>query len=227
MILKSAAIALSGLVVAYGARAADVASCLERDVANAIRKSRTDEAATRQIEQLCKKVGIEPKPGGAESLRQVGKLLLQDKSRGGDRLKPAAPPGVPTGPVMPVDGALEFDVSGLGSEVMQSLEVSGPDLKLRLQPSAGAPARIEASRLRPGAEYRWVLVTSRQTYNGSFSLPDTETMKRVQARVDKLKGLSDNAVTLLVLEAAIYDDEEIFASRDRTIAQLRRELQKP
>lgn len=208
-----------------GPAGAAESSCLATAATSLVSKN---PVAARQLEMMCKKVGLEPAPAGNSSLLQVMKLAFGDtvKPRG-DRLKPAAPAGMPTGPVMPKDGVVELDANEVGSEGLVALDIEGPQLSVRLRPvPASGIAQVQASQMRQGTQYRWVLTTRRQTYDGSFSLPDDETMKRTEARLRALTELSAAPATLLFLEAAIYDEEELFASRDRVIAALRRELQK-
>ena len=208
---------------------ADGPACMPLGAATAVAgKNASAKPAASELENACRKVGLEPKQNGSVSLIQVLKLALADAPRPrGDRLKPQAPAGLPTGAVIPQDGVVELDANEVSAEGLVSLDIDGPSVNVRMRPmAASGKAQIPASQLRQGAQYHWVLTTRRQKYDGAFLLADPETMKRTEARLQTLKTLNVNPATLLLLEAAIYEDEELIASRDRVIAQLRVELQK-
>ena len=130
---------------------------------------------------------------------------------------------MPTGAVMPQNGQIVFNAGELRGEGLVSLDIDGPQLSVRLRPPPGI-TQLPITQLKQGVEYRWVLTTKRQSYDATFQLPDAATLERTTTRLKALASLSVDATTLLILEAAIYDDEELYSSRDRVIAQLRREL---
>jgi hypothetical protein len=216
---------LFGLALPLGAAAAEPA-CLSTAVAAKEDAAKGLSAASReQIERSCRTVAIEPKAGGNPSMWRVIQIAYAPKVVGGDRLKPAAPMGMPTGAVMPRAGQIELDASELAAEGLLSLEVSGPQVRLSARPvPANGIVALDAAQLRQGVDYRWVLATRRQQYEGTFTLPDAETLQRTQARVQKLAGAGADRGPALLLEAAIYDEEELFATRDLVIVAYRREF---
>lgn len=181
--------------------------------------------ASRQLEQLCKKIGLQAAPIGAPSVFEVLKGVFAVERSRTDRLKPTAPPGMPVGVVMPVGGKVVLDYSAVAVESVTAVAVDGPRLQLRQGDAGSGSVSIAAEQLQPAQDYKWVLRTRRQVYDGTFSIPDAQKTERVQARLKQLPTLSDNPITLLVLEAAIYDDEDMYGARDATVAKLRRELQ--
>lgn len=216
---------LFGLGLSLEAASAEQA-CLPKAVAAKEAAAKGLSAAQlEQIERLCRTVAIEPKAGGNPSMLRTVQMATAPKLVGGDRLKPAAPMGMPTGAVVPRAGKIEFDASELAAESLLSLEVSGPQVRVSARPlPANGIVALDAAQLRQGVDYRWVLATRRQQYEGTFALPDAETLQRTQARVQTLAGAGADHRLALLLEAAIYDDEELFATRDLVIVAYRREL---
>jgi hypothetical protein len=182
--------------------------------------------AVRQLDQLCKAIELQTAPSGAPSLIEVLALAFGEERKGRhDRLKPTAPPGMPVGMVLAMGGKVVLDYSAVASESVTGLEVDGPRLQLRQRDAGSGSLAITAEQLQPGQDYKWVLRTRRQVYDGTFSIPDAPKAERVLARLKLLPSLSDNPITLLALEATIYDEEDMYGARDATVAKLRRELQ--
>jgi hypothetical protein len=177
----------------------------------------------KQTESACKKLELDPGETGNPSIFAIVSLVYgEQKKRGGDRLKPEAPAGMPTGRVLGANGQIELDASAAAPEGLLSMEVTGPQLNLRSQPlGSDGIVRLAVAQLRPGAEYKWILRTKRQTYDGSFVFADAETAKRIESRVQAIAGLNVSPSAALLLEAAIYDDEGFYAARDRIVETLK------
>jgi hypothetical protein len=183
--------------------------------------------AIRQTESACRTpaLGLEPDPSakGNPSIFAVVSLIYgEGKKRGGDRLKPEAPPGMPTGRSLAVNGQLDLDASAAAPEGLISMDVTGPQVNLRAQPiPADGIIHLPAAQLRPGGEYKWVMRTKRQSYDGSFVIADAETAKRIADRVQTIPSLNVSPSAALLLEAAIYDDEGFYSARDRIVETLK------
>lgn len=191
-------------------------------------ESKDDSAVARDLKraaELCRTVALEPKPDGNPSLKRTLAAVFAPKGTGGDRLKPPAPMGMPTGPVMPRDGQVAFDATEVASEGLVSLSITGQGVSVPASAlPAGGTLLLSATQMRADTDYRWILTTRRQRYEGMFSLPDAETMTRVRSRLQALAEATPDARTRLLFEATIYDDEELFATRDLVVLAYRREL---
>ena len=216
---------LACLLFAAGTNAAAEPACAPTapGVAIAMKSAKLKESAKQIDDKACRTVKLDLKAEGNSSIKEIFKLAFAPAPKAGDRLKPPVPAGMPTGAVMPQNGQIVFNAGELSGEGLVSLDIDGPQLNVRLRPPPGV-TQLPITQLKQGVEYRWVLTTKRQAYDATFQLPDAATLERTTARLKALAGLSVDATTLLILEAAIYDDEELYSSRDRVIAQLRREL---
>jgi hypothetical protein len=177
----------------------------------------------RQIEAACKKLDLEAGEKGNSSIFAIVSLLYAEQTkRGGDRLKPEAPQGMPTGSVLAVNGQVDLDARAAASEGLVSMDVTGPQVNLRAQsiPSDGI-IHLPAAQLRPGGDYKWVMRTKRQTYDGAFVFADAETAKRISDRIQTIPSLNVSPSAALLLEAAIYDDEGFYSARDRVVETLK------
>lgn len=180
------------------------------------------EALKKISPDVCEKSKLAAGPDGNPSIFDVLKLAMADEPRPrGDRLKPAAPAGMPNGMVLPENGNIVFDANAVAAEGIVSLDIVGPQFSQRV---TAASTQIASSQFRPGAEYRWTLTTRRQSYDATFTLADAEATARVNARLQSVSALALDDTARLILQAAIYDDEEFYASRDKVIGALRQRL---
>jgi hypothetical protein len=162
-------------------------------------------------------------PQGNPSLIEVLKLAFGDNVRArGDRAKPPAPPTMPTGLILPTDGQIVFDPGVASSEGVTSLVITGPRVDLKLRPAGPTP--VPSASFVPGDDYHWVLTTTRNAYDASFMVAGPEVAARVQARLAAVATVESDPSVRLALEAAVYDDEELFRARDQAIARLRGSL---
>lgn len=161
--------------------------------------------------------GITPKKLGT-----VWAALLSDTRTGGKRFDAAPPRGLPTGKILPSDQGVEFDLQDVWAEgvIKLDVKVAGGRL-LSFAPPSQPRVLLIPSHLRLGSSYEWSLITRKNNYRGSFELPDSAELKEVNDRLEALTKAESDPSVRLFYQALIFDDAELYSSRDRALSQLR------
>ena len=181
--------------------------------------SRT-EALSKELSKTnaCKTV----KGLSAKSLKTVWLALLDTKSTGGKRFETPPPVGTPTGKVFALGDKLPFDVSAVAQEGLVSLTVTaegtGKILKLP-QYVAGQALLIE--KMQPGTSYNWVLVTRKETYRGSFEIPEADELQEMNGKLTELDAQGLSSDVKAIYQAAIFEEADCYFNRDMILASLR------
>ncbi|MDY7537879.1 hypothetical protein QN372_20140 [Undibacterium sp. RTI2.1] len=158
----------------------------------------------------------------AKSLKTVWLALLDTKSTGGKRFETPPPAGTPTGKVFIVDDKVKFDLNAVSQDGLVNLTVkvedSGQIVKL---PSylAGRPLWID--NIKPGTSYSWVLVTKKETYRGSFEIPEADELQTIKTKLAELDQQDLSADVKLIYQAAIFDEAECYFNRELILDGLR------
>lgn len=158
----------------------------------------------------------------AKSLSSVWTGLLSSTRTGGRRLESPVPVGAPQGLTLPDKEMVRFDFSELAGEQLRQLRVEvdqKPVLNL-----ANPPAQIDLPIKGIGSDQTllWTLTTARGSYRAEFKLLPEVERREVETRLARLGSESLDAVSRLIYQAAIYDDADLFAQRDRTYQAIRR-----
>lgn len=172
--------------------------------------------ATRQLRTSnpCKLVaGL-----SAKSLGTVWAGLLSSKKTGGRRLEPAIPDGMPNGTVLAGAGGVHFDLRSIAGEGIRSFQLVRGNQPLAVNVGTALEFDVPAS----GSDaYQWTLVTRMATYHGEYTLADEAERREVETQLAQLERAALDPVARLVYQAAIYDEANLFAERDRVYQQLR------
>lgn len=161
----------------------------------------------------------------AKSLASVWARLLSNTQLGGRRLDTPAPPGLPNGLALARAGKVEFDLRVLESEQARSLRVSsGAGLLAEAGPAATMLA-VPVAQGSPDTEYTWTLVTNRSSYRGSFTVLGAAESAEVERQLAGLAAEPLDEATRLLYTAAIYDEADLYAERERVLQQARRLMQ--
>jgi hypothetical protein len=154
----------------------------------------------------------------AKSLGTVWAGLLSSKKTGGRRLEPAVPDGMPNGTVLGGAGGVHFDLRSVAAEGIRSFQLVRGNQPLAVNLAAALEFDVPAS----GSEaYQWSLATRIATYHGEYTLADETERREVEAQLAQLERAALDPVARLVYQAAIYDEANLFAERDRVYQQLR------
>lgn len=158
----------------------------------------------------------------SKSLGNVWASLLSSTRTGGRRLESPVPPGAPQGLTLPEQQMVHFDFSELVGEQLRQLRVE-VDQK-PLMNLANPPAQIDLpiKGFSPDQTFLWTLTTGRGSYRAEFKLLPEADRKEVETRLQRLGTESLDPVSRLIYQAAIYDDADLFAQRDRTFQAVRR-----
>lgn len=158
----------------------------------------------------------------AKSLGSVWAGLLSSTRTGGRRLESPVPVGAPQGLTLPEKQMVHFDFSELAGEQLRQLRVEvdqKPILSL-----INPPAQIDLPTKGIGSDQTllWSLTTARGSYRAEFKLLPEAERQEVETRLARLGTEPLDAVSRLIYQAAIYDDADLFAQRDRTFQAVRR-----
>ena len=158
----------------------------------------------------------------AKSLGSVWGSLLSSTRTGGRRLESPVPVGAPQGLTLPDKQMVHFDFSELAGEQLRQLRVEvdqKPILNL-----INPPAQIDlpTKGLGPDQTFLWTLTTARGSYRAEFKLLPEAERQEVETRLARLGTEQLDPVSRLIYQAAIYDDADLFAQRDRTFQAVRR-----
>ncbi|MFZ6849765.1 hypothetical protein [Undibacterium sp. RuRC25W] len=158
----------------------------------------------------------------AKSLKTVWLALLDTKSTGGKRFETPPPVGTPTGKVFAIADKVPFDVSTVIQEGLVSLTIKDDDNgKLVKLPQyvAGQPLLLE--KMKAGSSFSWVLVTRKESYRGSFTIPDTDELQEINNKLTELETQDFSADVKAIYQAAIFEEADCYFNRDLILAALR------
>lgn len=158
----------------------------------------------------------------AKSLSSVWTHLLSSTRTGGRRLESPVPVGAPQGLTLPEKQMIHFDFSELAGEQLRQLRVEvdqKPVLNL-VNPLTQIDLPIKG--FGPDQTFLWILTTGRGSYRAEFKLLPEAERQEVETRLMRLGTEDLDPVSRLIYQAAIYDDADLFAQRDRTFIAVRR-----
>ena len=158
----------------------------------------------------------------AKSLGSVWASLLSSTRTGGRRLESPVPVGAPQGLTLPEKQMVHFDFSELAGEQLRQLRVE-VDQKPILN-MTNPPAQIDLPTKGLGSDqtFLWSLTTARSSYRAEFRLLPEAERQEVETRLARLGTEPIDAVSRLIYQAAIYDDADLFAQRDRAFQAVRK-----
>lgn len=186
-------------------------------------------AQTRAQEALASKVesadACRAVPGvKVQSLGDLWASLVGDASIGGKRFETPVPPGAPTGTVMVGPQGVDFDFHAIAGEGLKAFQLFDLTHKRRLLFVRTPRAIFHVPGLDRDGRYAWALVTGARTYQAKFDLLGAADEAEVKARLRTLERAGLDPESRDFYEAAIYDDEGLYAERDALLARLRAQL---
>lgn len=158
----------------------------------------------------------------AQSIAQVWKTFLNHGKTGGKRFD-NPPRGIPSGTVLVRAEGLTFDLQDKVAEGLTRLNLFMGDVKVLEIRNPPSMVVVPASKLTPGASYRWQLLTQRDDYWGIMKVLDAGSQAVLQQRLTQLAATDASTEIKNVYVAAIYDDADLIFDRDRLFTDMKKQ----
>lgn len=158
----------------------------------------------------------------SKSLGNVWASLLSSTRTGGRRLETPVPAGAPQGLTLPEQQMVRFDFSELTGDQLRQLRVEVDQKPLLNLVNPPAQIDLPIKGFGPDQTFLWTLTTGRSSYRAEFKLLPEADRQDVETRLQRLGTETLDPVSRLIYQAAIYDEADLYAQRDRTFRAVRR-----
>lgn len=156
------------------------------------------------------------------SLASLWDMLTNGEKTGGKRFDTPPPAGSPDGTIYAPQGTpVIFDFSSIASQGLQHFVLM--DGSRALLDINTPPAKQTVRDLLPGHPYHWELNANGSSYHADFQLMDPDDAAEVTQRLQAINASKQPENVKQFYRAAVFDDEGLYADRDRILAQLRRQ----
>ena len=155
-----------------------------------------------------------------QSVESVWASLMNQKKVGGKRFDTPPPGGSPTGLILPSGKGVDFDFRKLQEEKLESFMLLADGKVIHRLNNFDPEFSIQINTASTSVSYSWALKTSKNNYHGEFHLAEKDVAALVNSRITEIRSSHLDRESALLYEAIVYDDNELYAARDKALHDL-------